>query len=404
MRSFRKAASAAIISTAVITMVISSQAIASGSSSVQTPFNVVIVAGITGSNAIQGVADEQGMRAAATFMNSHGGLHGRKVDVAVLNDNSDPTTAVSVLQSYLSSHSNVGMVVPGGESNETAALLPVLASHGILALAQEDGGLTSTMTSDAQKFPQQFVVTTPPSLNSEALAVYIIKHHYTSVGIIEENVGYFQSEMAALQQPLAKAQVKTFIVPFAPTALDLTPEVGQIQGDHVDAILVAAVGASAGYALSAINKLGLNVPKIGDAGIASTPVTTLVPPQDYANMETVYFRVEVYVPPAKQSPALKDFLAALKAEHAQESAPFVFYASMWDDLQLLDHAAQQAGTTKEKGLVEALNHLKVTTDPQYIYETHYQYSPSEHENIGASLHDLETVQVGPIIGGQVHPG
>jgi hypothetical protein len=77
---------------------------------------------------------------------------------------------------------------------------------------------------------------------------------------------------------------------------------------------------------------------------------------------------------------------------------------MWDDLQLLDHAAQQAGTTKEKGLVEALNHLKVTTDPQYIYETHYQYSPSEHENIGASLHDLETVQVGPIIGGQVHPG
>jgi branched-chain amino acid transport system substrate-binding protein len=376
----------------------------SGSASANSPFNVLVVAGTTGANSIQGLADQEGMRAAASYVNANGGILGHQVKVNLVNDNGDPTTAASVLLSYLTSHSDVDAVVPGGESNETAALLPILSSHGILALAQEDGGLTDDLTSNASKFPQQFVVTTPPSLNSAALAKYIVDQHFKHVGILKENVAYFDSEMAGLSGPLSKAGIQSTVVPFDPTALDLTAEASKLQAAHVDAVLVAAVGPSAGYALTAISKVGLNVPKIGDAGIASTPVTTLVPKADYEGMKTVYFRVEVYVPPAQQSPALKSFLAALNAENAKMTAPFVFYASMWDDLMLLRHAAKQAGSVDDAALVQALNNLQTTSDPNYIYEANYKYSPTDHENSGASLRDLEVAKVGPIINGQVHPG
>jgi hypothetical protein len=95
-----------------------------------------------------------------------------------------------------------------------------------------------------------------------------------------------------------------------------------MKGDHPSAMLLEAVGASAGYALTARQQVGWSVPTLGDPATASTPVASLVPAADLKGVSALFFKTSVYAPAAQRSAGLNDLLAYLTKAGEQPTASF----------------------------------------------------------------------------------
>src|SRR4051812_13292368 len=130
----------------------------SGGSSDDT-FDVVVVAPMSGQLAAYGDFTTAAYRASGAVVNDRGGILGKKVKMTVLDDKGDPTTGVSVLSAYLSSHDTPDLVYPGAASPEVQGTAPFLARKNILTVA---AAALPTMN-DPEKYPLYFSVNTDNS-------------------------------------------------------------------------------------------------------------------------------------------------------------------------------------------------------------------------------------------------
>jgi branched-chain amino acid transport system substrate-binding protein len=378
----------------------------SSSSGAHAPFTVVYDGAVTGPFGPTEKVDFEGLMAAANYLNARGGILGHKVQVTLLNDNSDPATGVSVLQSYLSTHPKPDFVEPGTESNESAAILPVCARDHILAFSQTDGGLTAQFTSKAStEFPEQYIPQSQAGVFGSALAQYVLAHGYKKVGVLEDQLAFTEGESSTLIPTLHAHGVTTAVVPFQPTALDLTAEVSTVQSKHVDLVLLEAGGPPVGYALQALAKLGWHGPILGDLPVGQTDITTLVSAADYKNMSSLGYAAQDYVAPSERPSGLTAMVTELNAEHATYPVPITGAGVLWDQMILLNHAANQAHSIDGNALVAALDHLKVKTDPLYVLNLGgLAFTSSNHEDIVGSIKVSKVASVGPVIEGFNHPG
>jgi hypothetical protein len=78
----------------------------------------------TGAGKLYGLGQLHGLKEAVAYANSHGGMAGHPIQLILSDDGTDPTTPVNKL---LSSNGAPDAVWAGSESDETGALLPVLA-------------------------------------------------------------------------------------------------------------------------------------------------------------------------------------------------------------------------------------------------------------------------------------
>ena len=78
---------------------------AASAASSSTPFNVLAIVASSGPLATVTAAEVSGMQAGVAYVNAHGGVSGHQVVLTVKNDNNDPTTAATLLQSAVSGSS-----------------------------------------------------------------------------------------------------------------------------------------------------------------------------------------------------------------------------------------------------------------------------------------------------------
>lgn len=88
-------------------------------------FDVVAVVALTGPVAASAKATTEGLQAAIDSINASGGVLGQQATLTVLDDAGDPTKSVTLLQSYLDKNTPQ-LVIPGNNSNQALAMLPVL--------------------------------------------------------------------------------------------------------------------------------------------------------------------------------------------------------------------------------------------------------------------------------------
>src|SRR4051794_32271345 len=92
----------------------------------QAPVRILWIGDTTGPLKAYGDVQLAGVRGAADYFNSRGGIAGHRVVVRAVSDNGDPTTAATVLTRELAS-STPTMIWPGTVSAESAAMIPILA-------------------------------------------------------------------------------------------------------------------------------------------------------------------------------------------------------------------------------------------------------------------------------------
>jgi ABC-type branched-subunit amino acid transport system substrate-binding protein len=368
-----------------------------GPSGRNAPINVLAIVAKSGHGHKYGKQELLGLKAAARYYNSKGGINGHKVVVTSLNGNGDPSTATSVAVKELSAHPDkYSMVYPGSEGTVVKALMPVMARHHVLAISINDSGVCA----DVSKCPHQLTLAASQTVPALAVSKWMKSKGYTKVGILQEQASYTESETPAVVSALDKAGIAHVTVHFPSSAVNLTTEVQQLKSQGVRAVYAEAVGAPSGYALDARAKLNWNAPILFDIAGSSLDLTKLAPA---SQLSRVYLEVHRCSDTSKTSAGggLTKMIK-LAPKGAIDTLPCNLSGSGWDAVALLNKLVNQSKSTDYQKLTKAAAALSsAPKNPLYIVTRKYAYTASNHENQAATPQDYSILPVGPIKGGQV---
>jgi branched-chain amino acid transport system substrate-binding protein len=358
----------------------------------------VFVGDLTGPTKFYGMQDLLGLESVAAYYNDHGGIGGRHIVITKLSDNGDPTTAVSVLLQYLSSHPKPDWVYGGTESDETAALVPVFKREHLLG-----GGLGAIQcyTTADKDCPTQFFDGGPPTASGAPIANYILQHHFKKAGFLLETLDTCNPNDLPAAAQLKAAGIPTKTVTFPITALSVTPEVQELKASGADVMVVCAFGPPTAYAAKARSALAWNAHIVYDLAAASSDLTKLIPASDLSDSVEEIFR------PMNACLSLQS-VDTLLSEAKQfggypEGGLLDTAAFAWDEIVQVHNAAAQAGSTDQAALINALINLNSTaqTDPLLLLNAKFKYTNTNHANELATAADFYMVAPAPVVNGQV---
>jgi branched-chain amino acid transport system substrate-binding protein len=340
-------------------------------------------------------------RASAAVINKEGGIAGRKVEVTVVDDGGNPTTAVTELQKALASSTPPDAYLNSGPSTIAAATLPILNQHKVLSF---NIGATAT-SSDAADFPLNFDLTPSASDYAKGFVAYIKQKGYTKVGIIHGNDAYGESFGQSVQSALTAAGINvTSDETYDDTALDMTPQLSAVQSTHPQLLIMDAYGAPVGYILKGIQQLGWSVPILGDTSVAATSLISTKPPggllgtSEVKNLLVQVFASTEYSPSAA---SVNTAVAAMTKLGSIESSLILAYN--YDAVRLIAAAAKHVGSASStSALAKALEDPAVQRAAGTVILPLYSFTTSSHApNAGASA--FAFVQPSMIKNGQFQP-
>jgi ABC-type branched-subunit amino acid transport system substrate-binding protein len=358
----------------------------------------------TGKGSIYGTQIYAVQQAVTAYVNKHGGINGRKVVLVHVSDNSDATTAVSNITSYISAHGNPDLIWPGQESTIIAAVMPVAARAHVMTFAGNDGG-GLLKAGASSNYPLAFAAQADTRPPTQAMAKFFKSKGVTSVGILEESYAYMQGETPDAVRALDAVGIKHTVAQFTPDQTDLTSQMGSLKNAGVQGIFFEGLGVASGYALKARNQLGWSAPIVGDLAASSLDLTTLVDTALLKNVKIVVFRPNNGSAKLPGVAMIKKWSKPYASTAVIDKVPISTPGAAWDALLLVQHAARQAGSTKPASIARALQKLgkKARSDKLYVLYGTYGYSANTHDVLTAGAADYPVINPGPVQGGQVQP-
>jgi ABC-type branched-subunit amino acid transport system substrate-binding protein len=365
----------------------------SASASSKAPFRLLAVIDTSGPVAIYGQQQLIALKGSVAYWNSHGGIGGRKITLSYVNGNGDPSTATTSLIQWISANGKPDMVFDGESGVDDSGIPPEIKRAGVLSIGEDSADVC--VSNAQQTCPTRFSPVPQLTVNMTATAQWMHQQGYKKVGLLVEEDGFSQSEVPLLKQALSTYGITTVTASFPPTAVDVTPELTELESAGVNAVWGAALAQAAGYIATARADLGLvnKLPIMFDAGAASQDLTKLAPVADFKN---AYESISRPQDPAIELPG-RTALYAASAPYGQLNQPQTV-AIVWDSLVLAHDVARQAGSTDVDAMVKALDNLgaKASTDPLYMYPAVIKFTEENHQNVGAPSSTYQIVKVGPL--------
>jgi branched-chain amino acid transport system substrate-binding protein len=356
-----------------------------------------MIVGLSGVTATTSTATINAMKLSIAAVNKAGGIGGRTAQLEVLDDASDATKAESVLVDRLASGPTPDLVVAGNASNETLAMLPTLTKNNILQM----GITASSAINIPATYPYAFNTSDDLVVGVDALVAYLKSKNYKKIGRLLANDALGQSINAQWDPAFQAAGFTSVAASFAPTALDLTPQLSQLQSQNPDVVIFNAAGAPNGIFLQNRLKLGWTVPVI--MYFSSTGSTDLLVAGGSADAikgvtEETYTR-NLFVAEAQRDPKIQAFITAMKAL-APIQKLLTTITWMYDILQLVKVAADQAKATDTVHIAAALENLKQPASPPWISQKVLGFSKTNHF-LHETVADYSFVGAGPIVDGMI---
>jgi ABC-type branched-subunit amino acid transport system substrate-binding protein len=365
------------------------------------PFVLLFVGDLSGPTKVYGEAQLAGVKAAAGYLNATaGGIGGHKVQVSTLDNGGQAPAAVNLLVRRLAQGPRPDAVYAGAESVTTAALLPVLARNKLYGFAQTDGN--GLLASGAHaKFPTQFNSGNSFPAIAQAAVDWFKRHNVTKIGVLQENLAYPIGEMKYLAEALDAAGIAYTVATFPATATDNVPQLNKLRSANVQAVYAQALGPAVGFTLKARQKLGWDVPILGDVAFGANNLPKLVPASALKGVE---FITPFSVPDTSQSNGLDMLEKHMKAARVTtpEGATFSSVSEAWDGVIMTAVAARQAKSIAPDAISSALENLRVTTDPGYASQAEMGFTPDNHTNVRLKPSDMPIVTPGRIVNGRLH--
>ncbi|MDX2972657.1 ABC transporter substrate-binding protein [Kribbella solani] len=345
------------------------------------PYRVYVSIDLSGPTKSYSEPIVAGLELAADRLNKDGGILGRKIEVEAVDDQNNPTKAVSLLQKRLSDGNKPDLVYAGGASSVSLSLLPVLSRNKILSMA----GTVSNVLNDPAKFPYHFSVSPPGSAYAPAFAKEARAKGFKKIAMLFSNDATGQSTLKLYQDALKESGIALVSAGYEAGALDMTSQLQQLKAQDPDALVVNGYGTAALYAFRGRAQIGWYLPTYGDQLSSSFPLVKNLKASDLKDVKVVMSSTSVA--DGNQSPLFADLVAAIKqGKHAAilPQMGYGIFLTGYDLLELVNVAAGQAKSVKGEDVTKALQELKQPDPVPWLASgksadaVQYAYSSSNH--------------------------
>ncbi len=310
---------------------------------------VGVYASLTGDEANFGKDSREGAELAVDTINGGGGVNGKKIDLKIENDESDPSKAASAVTKLITSDKVVAVV---GEvaSGRSLAAAPICQQYKIPMVSPSSTNIKVTQIGDyifrvcfIDPF-QAYVMAkfSHDTLNAKNVALFI-----DSTSPYSRDLGTeFQKNFEQMGGKIVDQES------YVPTDTDFKGQLTKLKTTNPDAIFAPGYYKSAGEIAKQAKELGIAAPMMGTDGWDAQDL--FVTAGD--SMEGSYFSDHMDI--TSQQPEVKSFVDAYKKKYGADKKPGSLTALGYDAVMILAQAMKNAKTLDGPGIRDALAQVK----------------------------------------------
>ena len=376
---------------------------AGGEGSGDGPIQVVVLGGLGAEGILADNATTSVTAALASVdaINDEGGILDREVEITHLEDNADPTVAVTKLREYIATKGAPTLVMNSGPSTITEATLPILTQNRILSF---DIGPTAG-SGDPSVSPYNFDLGASVDDYLNSFAAEMSDRGYSDVAILHGSSAYGELFGSLGEEMFTEAGFTvTGNEGFDNAALDMTAQLSALKADDPEVLVLDAYGAPLGYVLQSLEKLGWDVPVMGNTSVSATSLIATPAPDGVLGTDQVKnLTMQVYASTQynpdddRVNKAVEQMLAAGDIKSS------LILAYNYDSMYLLKAAAEKAGGIDDvEALVEALVDPAVQESADTAILGKYGFTADQHgPHLAPS--EFSFIPAGELVNGQFQP-
>ena len=343
-----------------------------------TPIKAVVFGGLGAEGILHNNATTSvtAAKASVAAVNEAGGIDGRQIDLTVVDDTADPTVAVTKLREILNGKDRPDVVLNSGPSTVAEAITPILSQEQVLSF---NIGPTAT-TGDPKQSPYNFDLSPSVGDYLGSIMAELDGKGYENVAILHGSSSYGElfGKMAG-----DMAKEKGFNVTgnegYDVAALDMTPQLEALKRENPDVLVLDAYGAPLGYVLQGIEKLGWEVPIVGNNSVSATGLIAMTPPEgvlgtdQVKNLTMQVFKSTKFDPKNERvNTAVEQMVAAGDIKSS------LILAYNYDSMFLYKAAVESAGSLEAEAVAKALVDPKVQKEADTAMLQLYGFTADSH--------------------------
>jgi branched-chain amino acid transport system substrate-binding protein len=360
----------------------------------QDTLKLGLVAAMSGQSAKSGEAIVRGLSLALDEINAKGGLVGKKVELLVRDDESNPAKGV-VAARELVQREKVAALFGGLDTPVSLAIVPFVNGAKVPFMGVWAAGTPITKNGAADNYV--FRVSAVDEIVDVALVDYAVKKYGAKKpGMILINNPWGESNEKGLKAALAaKSMPFAGIEKFETNDIDVVPQLARLKQAGADALFMVANVAPSAQVVKSLDRMGWNVPIISHWGPAGGRFSELAGPSG----AKVHF-IQTYSFSGKLSPKGEAVLAALKKKYPEikslaDVTPAVGIANAYDAMNLTAMAIAKAGSTDGPKIRDA---FYANDKYDVLIKTYVKpFTPSNHDALGPTDYIFTYFKEGQIL-------
>lgn len=342
----------------------------------QETLKLGLVAAMSGQSAKSGEAIVRGLSIAIDEINAKGGVLGKKVELVVRDDESNPAKGV-VAARELVQREKVAGLFGGLDTPVSMAIVPFANQAKVPFMGVWAAGTPITRNGAAENYV--FRVSAMDALVDKALLNYAIKkYNAKKPGMILINNPWGESNEKGLKAALAEKKMDAAgIEKFQDADVDVVPQLTRLKQAGADVLFMVANVAPSAQVVKSLDRMGWDVPIVSHWGPAGGRFSELAGPSG----AKVHF-IQTYSFAGNISPKGEAVLAALKKKYPAiktlaDVTPAVGIANAYDAMHLMTIAIGKAGSTDGTKIRDAF--YAIDNYDGLIKTYKKPFTPSEHD-------------------------
>jgi len=347
----------------------------------QESLKIGLVAAMSGQSAKSGEAIVRGLNIAIDEINARGGVLGKKLELVVRDDESNPAKGV-VAARELAQREKVVALFGGLDTPVSMAIVPFANQAKIPFMGAWAAGTPITKNGAAENYV--FRVSAVDEIVDEALVDYSVKKYGAKKpGMILINNSWGESNEKGLKAALADRKMEYAAVEkFETNDVDVVPQLTRLKQAGADVLYMVANVAPSAQVVKSLDRMGWNVPIVSHWGPAGGRFSELAGP----SAKKVHF-VQTYSFSGKLSPKGETVLAALKKKYPEikslaDVTPAVGIANAYDAMHLTALAIEKAGSTDGTKIRNGF--YAIDKYDGLIKNYAKPFTPTQHDALGAN--------------------
>lgn len=345
----------------------------------QDTMKVGLVAAMSGQSAKSGEAIVRGLSVAIDEINAKGGVLGKKLELVVRDDESNPAKGV-VAARELAQREKVVALFGGLDTPVSIAIVPFVNQAKIPFMGVWAAGTPITKNGAAENYA--FRVSAVDEIVDKALVDYSVKKYAAKKpGMILINNPWGESNEKGLKAALADKKMEYAAVEkFETNDVDVVPQLTRLKQAGADVLYLVANVAPSAQVVKSLDRMGWDVPIVSHWGPAGGRFSELAGP----SAAKVHF-IQTYSFSGKLAPKGETVLASLKKKYPEikslaDVTPAVGIANAYDAMHLTAMAIAKAGSTEGPKIRQGF--YGIDKYEGLIKTYNKPFSPAQHDALG----------------------